>query len=174
MEVSGKRSLRALALIGVVMVVLAVWQPVEDAMVGQEYAAASFSGTSVAESVWDRVRWGTDGQEATDALLPILGEGTAPQEAPLWFSNEVFSLEGFEDVRANDSWTVVGFSFDGSVNEALTWGRCQLEENGWTVVESGVEGALTAAKEGGRVSWLLLSGTGAGDQTCVVVQVPTA
>ncbi|MEC4176740.1 hypothetical protein VIN30_09810 [Adlercreutzia sp. R7] len=173
MEVARRRSLRALALIGIALAVLAAWRPVESALAGREYAAASFSGVSVAESAWEQVCRSSEGQEAA-VPLPVPGEGTVLAEAPPWFSDEVFSLEGFEDVRANENWTVMGFSFAGSVDEALAWGRCQLEAGGWTVVESGVAGAFTAVKEGGRLSWLLLSGTGVGERTCVVVQAPIA
>lgn len=106
---------------------------------------------------------GTPGKLEADVGL------RATREAPGWFVEEVVDVDGREELRANDDWSVVSFveEGDGLPNRLVG----ELEERGWTLVASGQEGVWTGVKEGGRCSWLALSCTWVGDVLCVVLQV---
>ena len=93
------------------------------------------------------------GQPMGEAMLPGAPGELEPDvglraawEAPNWFAEEVVDVNGREELRANDDWSVVSF------------------------VEEG-DGVWTGVKEGGRCSWLALSCTRVGDALCAVLQV---
>ena len=101
------------------------------------------------------------GQPMGEAMLPGAPGELEPDvglraawEAPNWFAEEVVDVNGREELRANDDWSVVSFV-----------------EEGDGLVASGQEGVWTGVKEGGRCSWLALSCTWVGDVLCVVLQV---
>lgn len=116
------------------------------------------------------------GQPMGEAMLPGAPGEFEPDvglraawEAPNWFAEEVVDVDGREELRANDDWSVVSFveEGDGLPNRLVG----ELEERGWALVASGQEGVWTGVKEGGRCSWLALSCTWVGDVLCVVLQV---
>lgn len=169
-----RRLAGALGVVGLCMAVV-VAEPVSRTLGGDDATAGSlFSGEAVADAAL-----ALSEEDAASALDRVLGEEThgsaamqLASEAPPWFSEEVFPLAGISDLRANEDWSVVGFSLPGAPEEVLGWVRGQCEERGWTLVESGAVGSCTAVKEGGRVPWLLFSCTAVGEETCVVLQVP--
>ena len=63
-------------------------------------------------------------------------------------------MNGREELRANDDWSVVSFVEEGDGLPDRLVG--ELEGRGWTLVASGQEGVWTGVKEGGRCSWLAL------------------
>lgn len=78
-------------------------------------------------------------------------------------------VDGREELRANDDWSVVSFVEEGDglpIASLASW-----RDAGWALVASGQEGVWTGVKEGGRCSWLALSCTWVGDVLCVVLQV---
>ncbi len=174
MSVQQRRLARACLLIGAGLVVLALWNPVTQSAGAAQGAAPAFSGLALMEQVLASGQ--TPEAAVASAELDAIEahEARSPSEAPAWFGEEVASLATVRDLRANDDWSVVGFTLDGQSASALAWMREQLEERSWSLVESGVEGTLTGTKEGGRCSWLLFSCTEVGKETCVVVQVPAA
>ena len=89
--------------------------------------------------------------------------------APNWFAEEVVDVNGREELRANDDWSVVSFVEEGDGLPDRLVG--ELEGRGWALVASGQEGVWTGVKEGGRCSWLALSCTRVGDALCAVLQV---
>ncbi|MFR5091436.1 MAG: DUF192 domain-containing protein [Adlercreutzia equolifaciens] len=70
-------------------------------------------------------------------------------------------VDGREELRANDDWSVVSFVEEGDGLPDRLVG--ELEGRGWALVASGQEGVWTGVKEGGRCSWLALSCTWVGD-----------
>jgi len=105
---------------------------------------------------------------APGELEPDVGLRAA-WEAPNWFAEEVVDVNGREELRANDDWSVVSFVEEGDGLPDRLVG--ELEGRGWALVASGQEGVWTGVKEGGRCSWLALSCTWVGDVLCVVLQV---
>ena len=104
------------------------------------------------------------------ALGQPMGEAMrAAWEAPNWFAEEVVDVNGREELRANDDWSVVSFVEEGDGLPDRLVG--ELEGRGWALVASGQEGVWTGVKEGGRCSWLALSCTRVGDALCAVLQV---
>lgn len=95
----------------------------------------------------------------------------AANGAPDWFIEEVTEVAGRGELRANDDWSVVSYVAEEEAALAAAALVDDLEERGWTLVESGREGIGTGVKEGGRCSWLAFSCTSVGDATCVVIQV---
>ncbi|MCR2035204.1 hypothetical protein [Adlercreutzia mucosicola] len=171
-----RRLVRALGVLGLCLAVVAA-EPVFRALSGGDADVAPlFSGAAVADAAL--ASSGDDAATAIDRALAgsAFGDGArrTASEAPPWFSEEVLSLEGVRDLRANEDWSVVGFSVSGDLDDALDQIRDQCEERGWTLVESGAVGSFTAVKEGGRVPWLLFSCIAVGEETCVVLQVPAA
>ena len=107
---------------------------------------------------------GTPGKLEADVGL------RATREAPGWFVEEVVDVDGREELRANDDWSVVSFVEEGEddLPDRLVG---ELEGRGWALVASGQEGVWTGVKEGGRCSWLALSCIRVSDALCVVLQV---
>lgn len=93
---------------------------------------------------------------------------------PDGFVEELFSVEGFEDVRVSEGGDVVGFLSHDAAGEAFDALKGRLEENGWTFVESGIANAASFAKPGGAYQACFLSCTEVAGTTAVVVQCPRA
>lgn len=172
-----RRMMRAVGIIAASLLVLGLWTPAEYALSGRSAEARAFSGMEVAGGTALSVLEGRDGDalEAGGALGGIDRTfGRVPADVPPWFREEVLPLADVEELRANDEWSVVGFASDRSCEEELAWAQEHLRERGWSLVQSGMEGAVSAVKEGGRASWLLFSCRSVGGKTCVVVQVAAA
>lgn len=141
--------------------------------VPEEGAYASFSGRAwaqrlIANEAGAKGEFRESGARGGDA---VDGARRRPDEAPGWVQEEIVDLDGVHELRAIDDWSVLGFTVDGTEQQARSWVELQLKERGWALVDSGAAGSATAVKEEGNCSWLLFSCTEAGDATCVVVQV---
>lgn len=85
------------------------------------------------------------------------------------FESELFSLEGFADVRATEGAGVVGFSMAADAAQAYRSVADRIVAAGWTEVPSGAAAAGSFVKEGGRLRWAFVSCTAVGDAASVVV-----
>lgn len=86
------------------------------------------------------------------------------------FERELFSLAGERDVRAANDGATVGFSRDGSAEDAFASVALLLQESGWTCVPSGSPTCASFVKGDGDIRWALVFCAGFGDETSVVVQ----
>ena len=85
------------------------------------------------------------------------------------FEDEALALEGREDVRADASAPVVGFTTQGEVAVAFEEAAEELEGKGWTQVESGMPACGTFVKRDGTYRWLFVSGVQVGKDASMVV-----
>ncbi len=99
-------------------------------------------------------------------------DSTAGGALPDGFVEELFDVEGFEDVRVSDGEDVVGFLSHDAAEKAFRDVRGRLEASGWTFVESGLANAASFAKSGGAYQACFLSCTEVAGMTAVVVQCP--
>lgn len=123
--------------------------------------SGSSDGGSPAEGALDAVR------DVMTARNPAV-DGVAPEG----FAEELFNVEGFEEIRVSDGGDVVGFLLRDSAEEAFAALKRRLEANGWAFVESGIENAGSFAKSGGVYQSCFLSCTEVAGMTAVVVQCP--
>lgn len=107
-------------------------------------------------------------KDAVGELSADSGLRSAAQ-APAWFAEEVIGLDGRDELRANEDWSVVSFVIEGE-SAAMAEVVCEMEERGWALVESGRGDFWTGVKKGGRCSWVALSGVRVSDAMCVVLQ----
>lgn len=89
------------------------------------------------------------------------------------FEAEVLTSEDRTFWVANDGSTV-GFSFEGSAEQACAYVRERLEEKGWTAVESGSSAVMTFGKTSGTYRWIGMSTTEVSQGTSVVLSVRKA
>ena len=99
-----------------------------------------------------------------EAADPALWDGAAEatsegggDPAPEGFEDEALALEGREDVRADASARVVGFTTQGEAAAAFEEAAAELEGKGWTQVESGMPACGTFVKRDGTYRWLFVS-----------------
>lgn len=165
--VSRRRLRGACALVGALLLVVALWNPVATVTGLGDAGAPQLSGA--------RLAVGLMRGNAESELDCALGGGLREEDdVPAWFSQEVLALKGAREIQANKDWSVVGFQRDGSPEEALDWIAAEMLSHGWQVMESGVAGTVTGTKKEGRCRWMAISCTAVGDATCVVVQLPAA
>lgn len=165
--VSRRRLRGACILVGVPLLVVALWNPVAAVTGLGDAGAPQLSGVRLAAELMQ----GT----AESEVGRTLGGGLREEDdVPAWFSQEVLALKGAREIQANKDWSVVGFQRDGPSEEALDWIAAEVLSRGWQVMESGVAGTVTGTKEEGRCRWMAISCTAVGDATCVVVQLPAA
>ena len=81
---------------------------------------------ALSEAAVEAVPFATPGKLKADVGL------RAAREAPSWFVEEVADVDGREELRANDEWSVVSFieEGDGALADRLVG---ELEERGWTL-----------------------------------------
>ncbi len=112
------------------------------------------------------------GTLVAEATQEIPADGQAGEDAipPSWFEEELFSLEGREGVCVADDGIVVGFEMEGDAAQSLDELARTLEEKGWTMAESGMEGNAAFVKKDGMCRWAWVSCIDVAGTTSVVVQ----
>lgn len=142
-----------------VLVALLVGAPgLLDAAFGEGSASAA------SESAGARVE---DAGFLADAQRARTQPGAAALET---FEAELFSLAPFEDVRATEDGSVVGFTAPGDAQAAFSLVVQRMEESGWIVVPSGSDQAGSFVKGEGRLGWAFATCLAVGDATSVVVR----
>lgn len=99
------------------------------------------------------------------------GSSAASAPVPEGFQDEVLSLEGREDVRVGADGTVVGFVDRAGAQEAFASLRGELEDTGWTAIDSGRDDCGSFVKDEGRFTWLFASCVPTGSATSVVISI---
>lgn len=115
--------------------------------------------------------WGWNG--GSFLSFPALGLGRA-NAPPGSFEREGLETSDRTEVRFDDRSQTVGFSMDGSPDEAMRVCRSELEGKGWECVESGVSFAASFFKTGGEYRWMFVTCVPAGEMTSIVAQYRTA
>lgn len=86
------------------------------------------------------------------------------------FESELFSLAGFSEVRATADGSIVGFVAKDDAANVYERVSARLMQAGWVEVESGLPTVGSFVKAGGLRTWALVSCSGVGAATSVVVQ----
>ncbi len=121
-------------------------------------------------------------REASDLSIRSVGEGspsfmssagtpTCQSDAPVSFEEELFTLDGRDDLRVDARAGIVGFTVEDPIDRAFAQLSSELEAKGWSRVGSGSSAYGTFVKSGGAYRWALASCVRSGTATCVVVQV---
>lgn len=97
-------------------------------------------------------------------------QAVGDESLPVWFGEELFSLDGFEGVRVASGGAVVGFEMDGSAAQSFEAITELMEEKGWRCLQSGLEGSASFVKEAGLCRWAWVSCVEVAGSTSVVVQ----
>ena len=109
---------------------------------------------------------GAKGEEGGFAEA-VLGEyGTSVPEG---YVEEVLDTAKLQSVKVAHDGAVVGFCMEDDAQEAFEKLAGQLEEKGWTLVESGQSSCGSFVKQGGRYGWLFVSCTDVGSKASAVV-----
>lgn len=101
---------------------------------------------------------------------PIAGGSAVPS----WFEDELFSVQGYSDVRVALDGAVVGFSTTLEPSEEFAAIESLMEQKGWRLMESGVLGSGSFLKEKGACTWAWVSCVDVAGATSVVVQCAKA
>lgn len=91
-------------------------------------------------------------------------------DVPSWFETELFSVDAAECFAGADE-TVWGFIVGGGSAACFADVCSQMEERGWSRVESGLEDCVSFVREEGEARWALVSCSSAGGSTTIVVQL---
>lgn len=138
----------------IVLVALAVgidrFQKVQD---------IQMSGSSVTAT--EMVRSIASGEDAARCM--------AASGVPDGFEEELFSIQGFQEVQQSSDGGVVGMVSAESPSETLDRCRSSMEGRGWTYMESGQGNRGTFVKGQGQYGWCCIDCTAVGDSTSVVV-----
>ena len=181
MSMCAKRCCKAVLALGVLVLVAVVLDAAAAAMrsgVAAEAVALLAGGEGVGESESAGVGASAGESEnagvseSADDRLDVAREQVADDYGtlPEGFADEVLSVEGYEDVRANADGSVVGYSTDEAPQRAFAAVRNALVGRGWTAVPSGGETSGSFVKEAGPRTWAYVACVGVGDTTSVVVQ----
>lgn len=94
--------------------------------------------------------------------------GSFSNDLPQGYDQEI-GLSGDSPTAVSTDGRTIGFSMVGSPDEVLATIRADLEERGWTYVESGQSAACTFAKDEGVFCWLAVTCVAVDDETSVVL-----
>lgn len=183
-RVQARRARRAACVLAAGAVLLAAWGAVEEAAadlgapgVVREALCLLAAGDASAEE-GDGAEDAQDADGSGEGLLEALAALVAPSqgvdagdEAPEAFQEEVLALSGREDVRVDEDAGIVGFTASGEAEEVFDALSAELEEGGWSGVDSGVAGWGTFVKGEGFYRWVAVACVQVGDAVSVVVQV---
>lgn len=104
-------------------------------------------------------------------LDSFYAEAGTNDAVPAHVEEELFSLNGFEKVRASPDAGVYGFETSQSPDDLFAWALERLEEQGWSKMSSGMENMATFVKEEGRCCWAYFSCASTAGKTVAVIQV---
>ncbi len=107
----------------------------------------------------------TDGVDTLDSN--VSWQGHFSNDLPEGFDEEI-GLGGTSMAVSNDGRTV-GYSVEGSIDEAMAEIKKHLEEKGWSYVPSGQESVATFAKDTGTFCWLAVTCASVEAETSVVL-----
>lgn len=107
----------------------------------------------------------TDGVDTLDSN--VSWQGHFSNDLPEGFDEEI-GLGGTSMAVSNDGRTV-GYSVEGSIDEAMAEIKKHLEEKGWSYVPSGQEYVATFAKDTGTFCWLAVTCASVEAETSVVL-----
>jgi len=105
--------------------------------------------------------------EALERRLDAM-EGSPPDS----FADEIGLLATSRDVRVSDDGTVVGYLAKGGETEVMAQVAELFGLSGWQCVPLGAVTGATFVKDGGKLRWALVTCTGVGEWTSVVVRCP--
>ncbi|MCL2889347.1 MAG: hypothetical protein FWE65_02865 [Eggerthellaceae bacterium] len=88
---------------------------------------------------------------------------------PEGFTQEIFSLTSFHDIRLSKAGGVVGLLSDEPLERVFSFCELELLRRGWIKVDSGHEACASFIKTQGRYSWLYLSCAEIGNGTSVLI-----
>lgn len=161
-EVLASRSKMAVALTA--LIVFAV--PAADVALGAHGARAA-DGTAGPRGVSASAILGDGGPEG---MLLRLEEaaGEVDGEVPEGFLREVGLPQECRDVRTDGDGGVVGCTVEGDAREVLEGIELRMRGLGWTSVPLGNGEGATFVKEGGSITWVMVTCTQVGPATSVV------
>ena len=94
--------------------------------------------------------------------------GEVDGEVPEGFLREVGLPQECRDVRADGDGGVVGCTVEGDAREVLEGIELRMRGLGWTSVPLGNGEGATFVKEGGSITWVMVTCTQVGPATSVV------
>ena len=162
-----RRLLHAMAIVGLLAAACGVATAVP--LLGRDSVYADFSirmlgGGATAETAGDET-----GSKLWN-LMDVISDGApAVKMLPDGFEDELFSSDGWREVRTAGNGTVVGLVKDGDAAEAVAQARQSMEDNGWTVAEGSAPERVTLVKETGAHRWAFVSGTNVAQSASVVI-----
>lgn len=126
--------------------------------------ADGLAGTGLADGLAD--------SQPADSVpgVSLAGEETGPEAVPSWFAQELFPLDGAQDVRVSAEGDVVGFVVPSGEEASMARFREELQQVGWTESETGIEGCSVFMKGEGVCRWAMISCIPVGDATSVVAR----
>lgn len=172
-EVQEKRLLRSLLVISGCLLVLAVSGFVGPAESVGEFGTDEPKTAGLAEYLSASGGLaGSDPSSAREAMLAAtsLVDGFETGR-PLWFERDFFELDDALRCYASSSEGVWGFVFEGSSSGRFAGLRHQMEQRGWSCVDSGLSNCATFVREEGDYRWALLSCSSVGEDTTAVLQI---
>ena len=162
----------------------------EEVLASRSKAAVALTALSVFAVPAADVALGAHGARAADGAVEsrgvsasaILGDGSpegmllrleetagdADGEVPEGFLREVGLPRECRDVRVGGDGRVVGCTVDGGAEEVLGGIELRMRGLGWTSVPLGNGEGATFVKEGGSITWVMVTCTQVGPATSVV------
>lgn len=161
--VQEKRFARALATIGALALALAAMAATAAWADGD---AVEGGGTYVGR-VWGQVAAGEDFDDAMElAGLTRLGGDAMPP-----WAGELCAPERLEGAYGNDDLSLVGFTMDGTKEEAARVLDGELAARGWMEQNDGRDGVAAYTKNEGSCRWVMAEATEAGGAVSVVLHM---
>lgn len=128
--------------------------------------AAEGAGSYV-DRVWERV---SDGGGFEQAMEQVGFVRIDAEDAPEW-TEEICAPAMLDGAYANEGFSLVGLSRDGTKGEMTDALRRELESRGWARHDSGYEGVTTYTKDEGACRWLMTEISEAGGAASAVLHI---
>lgn len=171
-ELQKKRLLRSLVLVAGCLAALTVSGFVEPAGSVSDSGADGLAADGLVESSSALGGFAGLDPSAREAMLEASSLADAFEvECPLWFEDDFFDLADATRCYAGESEDVWGFVFAGSSSGRFAELRRQMEQRGWSCIDSGLSNCATFVRGEGDYRWALVSCSSVGEETTAVVQV---